>query len=187
MDDTATNGEQQTKFGGISRRSLIRLLVGSAIGIPVAVEGRTLIGLLDKHFFGGETHDRSPSDGAASVGVGDELLPATTPIERVSRLLVDAPDQTWTFRLDVAVENTGDSPYEFLVGGVTTTSKSVEGSTTTGSLDPGEETLLSAEWPIPEGSTPTALEVTGIIGASGADETVSRDVTLGNVPVKRRS
>lgn len=186
MDDPGTDVEPQAEADGISRRTLIRLLVGSAIGIPIAIEGRTIIGLIDQHFFGGETHDE-PSSDERTVDVGDELLPETTPVEEVTRMLVTAPDDTWTFHLDVAVENTGDEPYEFQIEEVTTTSGTTTGSETTDRIDPGESTTIEATWTIPEGSTPTDLAVTGLSGVLDDQETVERDVSLGNVPVKRRS
>lgn len=186
MDDSGTDVEPQSEVGGISRRTLIRLLVGGAIGIPIAVEGRTFIGLIDQHFFGGETHDDTSSD-ERTVAVGDELLPETSPVEEITRMVVTAPDDTWTFHLDVLVENTGDVPFEFRVDTVTTTSGSVSGSETTGRLPPGDSTTLEAVWTIPEGSTPTELSVTGLIGEQENQETVERAVALGNVPVKRRS
>lgn len=186
MDDPGTDVDTQAEADGISRRTLIRLLVGGAIGIPIAVEGRTFLGLIDQHFLGGETHDSSSSD-ERTVAVGDELLPETTPAEKVTRMVVTAPDDTWTFHLDVAVENTGDTQYEFRVEEVATTGGTVTGSETTGRLNPGESSTIEGTWTIPEGSTPTDLAVTGLSGEPEDQETVERDISLGNVPVKRRS
>lgn len=186
MDDTPSTPEPSTARA-VSRRTLIRLLVGAAIGIPIAVEGRTLIGLVDKHFFGGERHERDDTERADRVGVGDEVLPETAASERISDMYVEAPDETWTFHLVIEITNHGEAPYEFSVGPVTTTGGTVDGRERTEALEPGASTTLNAAWTIPEGSKPTDVSVRAVTNPGDDAELVERVVSLGNVPVKRRS
>ncbi|MFC7172729.1 hypothetical protein ACFQL0_03920 [Haloplanus litoreus] len=76
--------------GGLSKRTLIRLLVGFGIGIPILIEGLTFLGLLQNQF-GGEGDDSTEStatetDGAPeAVGVGDDMLPKPTGRRRSPR------------------------------------------------------------------------------------------------------
>lgn len=171
--------------GPVSRRTLIRLLVGSAIGIPIAVESRTLLGMLDQHFLGGERHEGTAAASPNEVSVGDELLPETDPVERVTRTVVNARDNEWRFVLEAEVENTAAVPYEFRLGAVETSNGPGTGGTTTGAIEPGETTPLVAEWSIPEGGKPSAVQATGILDPHGEPEEVSARVALGNVPVER--
>lgn len=175
-----------TDDGPISRRNLIRLLVGLGLGIPIAVEARTVLGILDQQFLGGETHDGTANASPDTVAVGDELLPKTTPVERLTMMVVEARDSDWTFHLEADVENTGDRPYEFRLGTVYTTNGVGTGGTTTGSLDPGETTTLTAEWSVPEGGKPNAVDAIGITNPDGDAARVSARVHLGNVPVDRQ-
>jgi hypothetical protein len=82
----------------VSRRWLSRLLVGLGIGIPVLIEGTTAFRLITSRLFGsgdgggdegGATGTATPTERSA-VGVGDELLAATAPIETVRELCVRA-------------------------------------------------------------------------------------------------
>lgn len=171
----------------ISRRNLIRLLVVVGLGIPIAVEARTLIGLIDQQFFGGERHENPDNDTRDTVGVGDEFLPETEATERITKMVVNAGDAGWTFHFEATVENTTGRPYELRLGTVHTTDGTGTGGTTTGTLNPGETTDLTAEWSIPEGSKPTAIETTAITDPEGDAETIETRIELGNVPVDRQS
>jgi len=183
----ASDSTSQSTIAGVSRRTFIRGLVVATIGIPVAVESRTLIGLVDQHFLGGETHDGTAAASPDSVGVGDELLPGTAPTDRLASLVVEARDAGWTFVATVDVENTTDAPYELRVTGVETTSGSVDAGDTTGTLAPGTSTTLTSSTAIPRGSSPTAIEVVGITDPRGDAGRTVATVPLGNVPVKRTS
>jgi hypothetical protein len=176
----------QAPAGPISRRTLIRLLIGLGIGIPIAVESRTLLGIIDQQFFGGETGDGDDGDAdGEGVTVGDELLPETAPVERLTAATVFARDGDWRFVLEADVTNTTDRPYEFQLGTVETTGGTGTGGTTTGIIDPGANTSLVAEWSIPEGGKPLAVTAVGILDPDGDAERVSERVPLGNVPVQR--
>lgn len=192
MDDTDPDGSSGTgddsdTIAGFSRRTVVRGLVGAALGIPLAVEARTLLGMLDQQFLGGADHGEGTAAASPStVGVGDQLLPGTTAIETLASAVVEVRDAGWTFVCEVTVENTTDSPYEFRIEAVRTTGGTVDAGVTTGRLNPGATTTLRADLSIPAGSSPTALSVTAHTGTGATEETVTERVALGNVPVKRR-
>lgn len=173
---------------GISRRNLVRLLVGAGIGIPVAVEARTLLELVDRKLLGGGGSDdggaTSPTATPAGVSVGDELLPATAASETVTEARVEA-GTTWQFTLAVEVENETDRAYELGLGAVETTDGRVTGEHRTDRLAPGGTTTLAAAWTIPEGSSPTAVEAVGVVGSGADARRVAETVRLGNVLVQQ--
>lgn len=165
----------------ISRRTLIRILVGLGIGIPVVVEGLTLLGLVGDQF-GGDGSDGTDTATAADngVGVGDELLPGTAPTETVVEGYVTGDD--WTFTLVVTVDNGSDRTYELRLGAVTTEDGDrVDGGRGTGSIEPGESASVTGQWSLPEGSTPESVDVVAVAG--DATE-VERQVRLGKFPVR---
>lgn len=169
----------------ISRRNLLRLLVAAAIGIPVAVESRTLLGLVERQLLGGGNDDGSTAtETPAGVSVGDELLASTAASETVTEARVEA-GTTWQFTLEVAVENDTDHAYEFALVAVETTDGRVAGEHRTDRLAPGETATLTAEWTIPEGSSPTAVEAVGVVGSGDDARRVAETVRLGRVLVQQ--
>jgi hypothetical protein len=182
-DDAADDGDT------ISRRWLVRLLVGVGIGVPVAIEGRTAIALVDRHLLGGgddgDGVTTTPTTTLRQVAVGDELLPETDRTETLRAASVEAGGDPWRLVVTVEVTNTGESAYELRLGAVTTgDGTTVAGDVTTGRLGPGESGFVSGTWALPAGSTPARLAVVAVThGESGTR--VERTVGLDRVPVQR--
>lgn len=175
----------------MERRTAVRLLVGLGIGIPVAVEGATFLGLVGRQVGGddgdgdGGDGDRTPSPDSRAIGVGDDLLAATPQVERVERLVVRA-NGDWTFVLEVAVENTGDRPYELRLGPVgLDDGAEVSGTETTDRIPAGESAAVTATWTVPTGALPTTVTAVGVTDPDGGARVVRESVRFGNVPVKR--
>jgi hypothetical protein len=173
---------------GVSRRWLIRSLVGLGIGIPVAVESVTLFSLVESKLLGGgsentaapaTTTEREPTP------VGGELLPATAPADTLADASVQVSGSAWVFELTAEVENTSDTPYELQLGAVTTRGgDTVSGQATTGRIEPGATGRVSTTWGLPDGETPDTVEVTGVAYTDDGPERETREVVLGNIPVE---
>lgn len=169
----------------MERRTLIRLLVILAIGIPVAVEAVTFFGLIEAQLFGGDGGDSTRTPTADRVGVGDELLPATPPTETVTDAEIRGQDAPWLFVLTVAVENPTDAPYELQLETLTLGSgETVAGGASTGRVPPGGTGQVTGAWEIPEGSTPATLAVRGVAHREDGREETTADVALAKVPVR---
>lgn len=176
----------------MERRTLIRLLVGLGIGIPVAVEGATFLGLVRRQLGGGDDGD-GDEDGTAGEEtpaprrVGDELLPETAPVERVTDMAIRATEGRWRFEMTVEVRNDLDTAYEFGLGAVTTGGgRTVEGGANTGTMASGETTTITGRWNLPEGDTPETVAASAVIAVPGAatPRELSRRIALGRVPVQ---
>ncbi|MCF2240663.1 hypothetical protein KI372_04420 [Halobacterium salinarum] len=180
---------------GVPRRWLIRALVGIGFGIPVVIEGGTLVGLLKSGLFGdGDGDDAATitgptatTSGPPPVCTGDDLLAAYARSATLSDATVHAATDGWRFALTVAVENTGDRPYELRLGTVTTQNGSrVDGTAATDRLGVGESATLSATYALPDGETPATMTIVGVDYVDGGGERLTRHtVRFGNVPVKR--
>lgn len=157
-----TDTDETPDGDDVTRRWLIRALVALGLGIPVAIEGATLVGLVESWLFGdGENGDAAASTTTASepvTAVGDDLLPTTDRAETLAEATVYARDDGWRFDLTVDVENRGDRPYELRLGTVTTQDGArVEGGASTGRLAAGESASLSASYDLPDGETPSTM------------------------------
>lgn len=189
MTDAETDDAPE-ESGTLDRRTLIRLLVGGGVGIPLAIEARTLYGLAVQTLAGdsGETDagggTATGTDEPAGVGVGGELLPATAVAETVTNAVVSASDR-WTFLLAVEVENRTESAYELRVEAVRAADERIADPVSTGTVPAGESTVLSGRWTVPEGSAPTAVEAVGIVDPDGTADRVERTVRLEGVHVRR--
>jgi hypothetical protein len=191
--DTPPDSDGDTP-GGLSKRTLIRLLVGFGIGIPILVEAITFLGLLDQQFGGGEGGggDGSGSTATATdtaepaVGIGDDLLPDTERSETLaSAVLREAGGDRWPLSLTVEVHNAGDTDYEFQLLSVhLEDGRTVSGRTSTDRLAPGETRTITGEWSIPAGSTPRAVDVVALVYADDSVETIERRVDLAKIPVR---
>lgn len=174
-------GDAEGPFG-LERRTLIRLLVGLGIGVPVLIEGATLLGLVGDLFGGGDESTATPTETAAGVGLGDELLPAAPGTHTVQAAYVAADG--WTFTLSVGVENTTDRTYELRLRSVTTDGGDVvEGGGESGPIAPGETGSVTGRWELPDGASPDTVEAVAI-ARNGTVTTVERTVDLGSVPVQ---
>ncbi|MFB6157490.1 MAG: hypothetical protein ABEJ34_06590 [Haloferacaceae archaeon] len=158
----------------MERRTFVRLLVALGIGIPVAVEGATFLGLVGNRLgTGGEpsgVEDDTATPAADRVGVGDELLPATEPTDRLVGAAVDGNADRWRVELTVEVENTLDTAYELRLGELTTDGgRTVDGGGSTGPMASGTRTTVTGTWTIPPGTTPDTVSVAALVAVPGAD------------------
>lgn len=176
--------------GGWDRRTLVRVLIGLAFGIPILVELLTFLGLIDARLFGGDGDDgEEPTTTATTttperrVGVGDELLPETVPTETLVDAYVVAGE--WTVVLQVEVENTGDVPYEFNLTGVGTEAGSrVAMNASTDRIDPGGTASVTGRAAIPQGEKPASVRVVAVTFGEEGPRSVARDVALSRVPLR---
>lgn len=205
-DETAPSADADDTPGGISKRTLIRLLVGFGIGTPLVVEGLTFLGLLEQQFGdGGDAESTATATDTADSGVavGDDLLPETDRSETLaSAVLRETGGDRWPLSLTVEVQNSGDTDYEFqLLTLHLDDGRTVGGRSSTDRLDPGERRVITAEWSIPAGSTPRAVDVVALVypadgghspsgnrTRTGDDEdtveTIERRVDLAKIPVR---
>jgi len=177
---------------GVSRRWLIRLLVGLGIGIPVLVEGTTVIRLIRSRLFGGEdgndsagspTETPTPAENSA-VGVGDELLAATPPADTVREAFIRIRESSWEFTMTVAVDNTTEVPYALRLGAVRTTEgDTVSGSASTGRIPSGESAIVTGRWSLPQNSRPDTVTVTALSYAAETGIT-ERQVELERISIR---
>ena len=188
---TDTNETVDGDDGDVTRRWLIRALVGLGFGIPLAIEGATLIGLVESWLSGdGGDGDATAATQTTSsepaTAVGDDLLPATDRAETLAEATVYARDDGWRFDLTVDIENTGDRPYELRLGTVATQGGDrVDGGASTGRLAAGESASLSASYDLPDGETPATMSVVGVEYVEGGGERLMQEtVRFGNIPVR---
>lgn len=169
----------------MKRRTLVRLLVGLGIGIPILVEAITFLGLVEHQLAGGDGTGGRATETDRRVGVGDELLPSTGPTETLEEAAVDAQTDRWLLRLVVAVENTADVPYELRLENATTNAGTVvTGGGSSGPVPPGESASVTGTWVLPGGETPEAVDMTGVLDPGGDPETTTERVRLAKVPVR---
>lgn len=171
----------------MERRTLIRLLVGLGIGVPVAIEVATFLGLFGSRVLDGEdgaggtpTEVPTTTPPADAVGVGDELLPATPQTDTVTAAEVRTEDGGRVFVMTVAVENDTGAGYELRLDALSTRA----GTTVTGGgrsevVAPGESATVTGRWELPPGERPGAvIAVATLFRADGDRETVTRRVPL---------
>lgn len=169
----------------MERRTLIRLLVGLGIGVPVAIEAATFLGLFERRLLDGGDGGPTRTPAPDRVGLGDELLPETPPADTVTHAEVRTGEGGWSFALEVTVTNGTDAPYELRLGEVTTSSgRTVAGGGSTPRVPGGASDAVLGHWTLPEGDTPQRVEAVGISFPPDADPvTVRRSVPLSTVPV----
>lgn len=168
--------------GVLSRRTIIRLLVGLGIGVPIIIETATFFGLV-----GQELGDGGDGDGGTEtptvdrVGEGEELLPETPARETLLDSTIRAREDAWRLTITVDVENTTEMSYQLELGAVTLLDgKTVDGGARTAALAPGDSAAVTGRWDLPPGSTPDAVDATAIVGGSATTKTVP----LQKIPVQ---
>lgn len=170
----------------MERRNLIRLLVGLGIGVPVAIEAATFLGLFSSSVGDGEDGTPAPTPGTAetpppdAVGVGDELLPATAQADTVTAAEVRREAGNRVFLMTVEVENDTDTGYELRLDALTTDAgTNVTGGGRTDELAPGGGGTVTGRWDLPAGERPeTVIVVATVVQEDGRRETVTRRVTM---------
>jgi hypothetical protein len=199
-DETTTDGppaattdaaDSESAAEAHRRRTIIRLLVGLGIGIPILVELATFVGLVEQSLLGDDRNDGSGGEsggnttttaGSGGVGVGDELLPDTPQRETLSVASFRAATDQWVLTLAASVENTSSEPYTVQFGPVTTEGgRTVEGTSRAVTVAAGEAAQVTGTWQLPPGSRPASVVVrTGTGDAVTTDHTVD----LGRIPVE---
>lgn len=171
----------------MERRTLIRLLVGLGIGIPILIEGLTLLGLVETHLQGDDENGDGNRVPERRVGIGDEMLPSTPQTETLTTATLQGTSEPWLLTLTASVTNTGETPYELRFTAVILgDGTSLAGNASTGQIPPGETETVTQQWELPSGSTPQALDVVSIRFPrnAGTPETVSERVPLAKIPVR---
>lgn len=167
----------------MKRRTLIRLLVGIGIGLPLLIEGVTFLGLLEAQLLGNGGPQATPTGTPPEDGVAvdGELLPETAPADTLSTASIAVEGDDRTLTLTAFVENTGNASYELRLGSVRTRGGTqVGGSATTGTIPPGESGTVTEQWDLPGGSMPGYVTVTAVVG----DERIQRTVPLAPIDVR---
>ena len=173
-----------------TRRWLIRFLVGLGIGIPILIEGATLLRMVRSFLFGGdgggggnESDDGGDTD--PTVDIGDEILTATPQPETLRRAVVISGESVWEFEATIRVENTGNEPYTFRVDAMTTDAGNrIADPASTEQLAPGETATIEHTWRMPAGERPGTFEVVGIVETAAGEDLTERTVELGEFPIQ---
>ncbi|WP_136686615.1 hypothetical protein [Halorhabdus amylolytica] len=169
----------------MDRTTLAKVLLVVAIAIPVVIEGVTFFGLFGQHF-GGAEDATTPTPDALSVG--DNLL-AGVDEANVTATIESGSIQTtadgWLFTLQIAVTNHGSDTSVVTFGPVTTGGGTTRKETVTSDrLSPNTTDSVVAQWSLPSGETPRALDV--VVRADGVNSpTVERTVRIGGFAVQR--
>ena len=182
-DTPGATGRDETQDDDVRRRWLLRLLLGLGIGVPVAIEARTFLGLFRAYLFGDSggataTPTATPA-GSAGVGVGDELPTGTEPTETIRESQIRVLKSGWRFDLSVEVTNTAESPYELRLGDVRTgTGETGGGGASAGRIPPGDTTAVKGTWPLPSESRPETVTVTALVYTGEDVDLTEREVRL---------
>lgn len=197
--DAESDEEPPQSQGFLSRRTLIRLLVGLGVGIPIAIEGITFVGLIRTRLFGDEGDGGDGGSGTATptetprptippggVGVGDELVPETRQVDRVTEAVLIPGGDSWTFSMSVQVENTGSETYQLLLGSIETGEGGrIQGSNpTTGQIEPGSTGSVTGVWEVPPEATIATVQAVAVRSFEGETETIAPRVPLADVSVR---
>jgi len=176
-----TSEDAPTEDDGVRRRWLIRLIVGLGFGIPIAIEGATLWGIVRSLLFGEDGDDDSDVHGPVSVG--EELLPETVPDETLRRAIVYDGAGDREFEIAIEVDNVSAHPVRLRVDGVRTTAgTAVEDGVSTDWIQPGDSATLTGTWPLPAGETPASIDLVAVTRRDTGTRAVERRVLLGDVP-----
>lgn len=187
-DSPGGNDGRDAGGDGISRRRLVQLLVVLAFGIPILIEGMTLLGFVE-NWTGGE--DDVPTEGSTPtpvpsanptatpvpVGEGEELLPETPQTDRVSAIRVDDTADGRELTLLVAVANDDAPAYRLQLSRLTTADgDQIQGGGSTDTLGPGESTTLTARWALPADAEPVTVEAVATTRTEAGETYVVREV-----------
>ncbi|AUV81127.1 hypothetical protein C2R22_05180 [Salinigranum rubrum] len=200
--DAATDTSAATEEAEAHRRrTIIRLLVGFGIGIPVLIELATFAGLIEQSLLGGDDgdgdengSDSEAADGSADggsgtaapgetgVGVGDELLPETSQRETLTVASFRAGDDRWVLTLAAEVENTGSEPYTVQFASLRSREgRRVEGAHQPVTVPSGETGQVTGTWQLQPGTRPDRVVVRTAVGDADATD---HEVDLGRIPLE---
>jgi hypothetical protein len=169
----------------IDRRRLIRWIAVLAFSVPVVVEVLTFGNIIGDQFLPGgqgtETGTATPTDHPNAVGVDDELLPETAATETIETSEVRTTESGRTYVLQVEVANETDSPVELRFRRLRLRDDStVDGVSSTGTVQPGSSSPVTAAWSIPTGATPAAVQA---VALRDGEAVVDEFVPLSRPPI----
>lgn len=187
-DDTETTAEQPAAATAnsspsedeLDRRRLLTWLVVAAFLVPVVVEVVTFGNLIldwlgpgGGESSGPETGTQTPTAGPDAVGVGEQLLPETDPVETVEQSVVrGATDRTYILR--VSVENSTAESVDLRLGALTLyDGTTVAGRSRTGEIESGDSGTVTGAWSLPNDEMPRRVAV-----RETSDDSVLADETV---------
>ncbi len=169
--DASTDAEEPTgppdEDDEIDRRRLIRWIALIAFGIPIVLEVLTFANIIDDELLSGdeptETGTATPTDRPDAVGVGDELLPETAATETITTSEIRETESSRTYVFGAEVENDTDATVSLRTRHVRLRDgTTVDGVSSTGSVEPDSSGTVTAAWELPEDSMPDAVEVVAL-------------------------
>lgn len=150
----------------IDRRRLIRWIAVLAFAVPVVVEALTFGNIIgDELLPGGDAATGTPTetDHPDAVGVDDELLSETAATETVATSEVRDSDSGRTYVLKVEVTNDTDAPVELRLRTLRLRDDStIDGVSSTGTVQPGSSSPVTAAWSVRTDATPAAVQAIAI-------------------------
>lgn len=166
---------------------LVRFFLIVAFGVAFGIEGMTLFRsfVLDRDDGPDEaTVETAPE--LPQLQVGDDVLPDAPPTERIEALALEARQgDTWTFRMEIALQNPTEQPYELTTFGVLTRSGRVHEESFRATCPPGGSARLVAEWEVAASDIPESLVASGRVQVTPDSSVVhARRFQLPRIPVQ---
>lgn len=171
MTDTSSTDTESPEDP--SRRRLFRILLALAIGVPVAVEASTFVGMLT-----GERGDEV-------ADIGAELLPDTPQTETLlDSSVYEGPPRQYELVAGIENENENESDYELTVGPLVTEAGDRVAGTKSREVPAGEDRELIARWELEREAMPAAVRVRATWDGEAADERVelARPAVYSRIP-----
>ena len=166
----------------------MRFFLLLAFGVAFGIEGMTLFRsyVLDRDSGQEDTTAVETTPTLPLLRVGDEVLPASPPTERIEALALAArPGDTWTFRMEIALQNPTEQAYELTTFGVLTRSGAVHAEAFRVTCPPGDSTRLVAEWQLAASDLPESLVASGRMQVTPDSAVVhARRFRLPRIPVQ---
>lgn len=176
-------GDGDADEAGIDRRRLIRWIAVLAFAVPVVVEALTFGNIVGDQLLAGgdDTETATPTTRPNAVGVGDELLAETAATETIEQSEIRQSESGRTYVLQVAVTNETDAPVELRLRTLRLRDGStVDGVSSTGTVEPGSSSLVTAAWSVPGEKTPDAVQA---VALRDGERVVDEFVTLSRPPI----
>lgn len=176
--------EAQKENRGVSRRTLLRILIAVAVGIPILIESITFLRLLlspDE-----DEEDGGDGTGDDAVGIGDEILKETPQEETISNAVVLVREENWFFSLGVEIQNNTQKEYRIEFGNVKTKSgKTFPSEVGSFIVEPEQTRTVESEWVLPEAEMPDEVTVTAVYSdEQGEQQEITQDIKLGKIPLQ---
>lgn len=182
------NADATTDSSSSFEKWLVRFFLVLAFGVAFGIEGMTLFRsyVLDRDTEPTPSHTAETAPPLPTLQVGDEVLPASPPTERIEMLAIEARQgNTWTFRMEIAIQNSTDQSYDLTVFGVLTQGGSVHEEAFRVTCPPGDSTQLMAEWQLAASDIPESLVASGRVQVAPDSSVVhARRFQLPRIPVQ---